>query len=135
MSRTLGATSPPPVARLHGARSGLARRAAVVLAGALGVLGGASAVQPAPTAAAPALPGLPPPGALTMGADAGQTLVGVTLTPGTPGPNLVTVYLEESPGPGGIGRPAGHHQRPLAHPNPLGMRCHLPPGDPHPAPG
>ena len=99
MSRTLGATAPPLVARLHGAHGGLARRAAVVLAGALGLLGGASAVRPAPTAAAPALPGLPSPGALTMGAEAGQTLVGVTLTPGAPGPNLVTVYLEGVQGP------------------------------------
>ncbi len=45
-------------------------------------------------AAAPSTAGLPQPGDLTLGGDAGRFLLGLTLRPGEPGRNLAIVYLK-----------------------------------------
>ncbi len=53
----------------------------------------AAARQVAETAAATPAAGLPTAGELTMAGPAGGVLVGLSLSPGTPGPNRATVYL------------------------------------------
>jgi len=53
----------------------------------------AAARQVAETAAATPAAGLPTAGQLTMGGPAGGVLVGLSLSPGTPGLNRATVYL------------------------------------------
>ncbi|TMK34677.1 MAG: hypothetical protein E6G58_11105 [Actinobacteria bacterium] len=49
----------------------------------------------APTSAAP----IPASGALTLGAHAGPVLVGLTLSPGAPGSNEMTIYVQSLDGP------------------------------------
>ncbi len=44
-------------------------------------------------------PAIPAGGALTLGSHAGSVLVGLTLSPGRPGPNQLTVYVESLDGP------------------------------------
>jgi copper transport protein len=76
-----------------------------VVVGAAALL--ASFPVPARTDAAPANAttahdaGLPQGRDLTLGAEAGQTLVGLTIDPAVPGPNMVTVYVNA--GDGGAG--------------------------------
>lgn len=78
---------------------------AVVVIGAAGLLA-AFPLPPARVAEADAATqaiggrsGLPARGDLTLGGDAGQVLVGLTLSPGLPGRNDVTVYVLPSGGP------------------------------------
>jgi copper transport protein len=65
--------------------------AAAALLGALPAPG-SDAVR-APTPAPASSSALPVAGELTMGSHAGSVLVGLSLSPGTPGPNVASVYL------------------------------------------
>src|SRR5206468_10877682 len=55
----------------------------------------AQEASPAPTTAAAVAPG----GAVTLGAHAGSVLVGLTLSPGKPGRNELTIYVQSLDGP------------------------------------
>jgi len=83
--------------RLRQPRPRLEAALAIIVVGASALLasspvparGGAPVSGGQPGAAA----GLPQGGDLTLGAPAGQVLVGLTITPARPGPNTLTVYL------------------------------------------
>jgi hypothetical protein len=93
MSRSPRGATLAPLWRPPPPRRGAGARPLQVLAAVAAVLGAACGPGVAPTPARPAAPGLPPPGALTLAGEAGQVLVGLTLEPGTPGTNTVSVYL------------------------------------------
>src|SRR5207244_3512367 len=52
-----------------------------------------------PTLAATSAAPIPAGGALTLGAHAGPVLVGLTLSPGAPGSNEMTIYVQSLDGP------------------------------------
>jgi copper transport protein len=74
-----------------GIAAGVIAAAALLAAFPLPPTAAARQAAAAATAASPA--GLPQPGGLTLGGNAGTVLVGLSLEPGRPGPNHVTVYL------------------------------------------
>lgn len=82
--------------RLHlraeaGIAAGVVAAAALLAAFPLPPTAAARQAAAAATASGPA--GLPQPGRLSIGGSAGTVLVGLSLDPGEPGPNHVTVYL------------------------------------------
>jgi copper transport protein len=79
----------------------------LVIVGAAALL--ASFPIPARTTAGREVPitatGLPSRGDVTLGAQAGQTLVGLTVDPAVPGMNTLTLYVSSVDGPAGAGMP------------------------------
>ncbi len=67
--------------------------AAAALLAAFPIPPGRLAQDEAERRALPSTAALPKPGELTMGGNAGQVLIGLTLHPATPGPNVADVYL------------------------------------------
>lgn len=61
----------------------------------------AAEAEEGPAEPSRAVSALPDPGELTLGGDAGETLVGLTLRPGEPGPNDAFVFLLPARGPSG----------------------------------
>ena len=91
--------------------------------------------QAAELAASTPVAGLPSAGDLTMAGPAGSVLVGLSLSPGAPGPNHALVYLVPIDRDRGCEERAGEHRGEQRLPPAPELRGHLPRGDDRPRAG